>query len=122
MGEVGAFFAFVFVADAQATGLVVGTVAGARHFAVFAVLAATRHPGFQVELAVGRSAQIAAGGVDHTIRNTQSIEDFTFQPAEVIERFIALLRQRERKHFDFRKLMHAVESTSRPTMRTASVR
>ncbi len=69
------FFALVLVADVEPAGLVVGAVRRAGHFAVFARLAAAGHPGFEVELAIGRAAQVAGGGVDHVIGHAQAVED-----------------------------------------------
>ena len=54
------FSPLCFVADVEAAGLVVGAVAGAGDFAVLAAVAAAGHPGFEVELAIGRAAEVAA--------------------------------------------------------------
>src|SRR5215208_348317 len=56
--------AFSAVADGEPAGLVVGGVRRACHLAE---IAAARHPGFQVVLAVGGAAEIAGTDVDHAV-------------------------------------------------------
>ena len=106
-----------FVADVEPAGLVVGAVRGAGDFAVFAAVAAAGHPGFQVELAIGRAAEVARGDIEHAIRNAEAVEDFAFQVAEVVVHVLALLGQREREHLDLGELMHAVQPARRPAGR-----
>ncbi len=53
------FWPVGLIPDVEPAGLVVGAIRGAGDLAVFAVLAASGHPGFEVELAVGRAAQVA---------------------------------------------------------------
>ena len=78
------FSPLLLVADVEPAGLVVGAVAGAGDFAVLAAVAAAGHPGFEVELAIGRAAEVAAGGVDHAIGNAQAVEDLALEVAEVV--------------------------------------
>src|SRR5271166_716194 len=52
------------VADVQTSGLVIGAVGGTGHLAVLAGRAATGHPGFEVELAVGGPAEITGADIE----------------------------------------------------------
>ena len=81
--EGGPFFAGA-IANAQPPGLIVGAIRGAGDFAIFARFAPARHPGFEIELAIGRPAQIAGGRVDDAIGNAQAVEDSAFQVAEIV--------------------------------------
>src|SRR2546426_3633187 len=58
------FFTLFADADIQPPRLVVSAIAGAGHFAKLAGLAAAGHPSLQIELAISRSAQIAARRID----------------------------------------------------------
>ena len=69
------FSPLCLIADSQPAGLVVGAIGGAGHFAVFARFAAAGHPGLEIELAIGRPAQIAGGRVDHAVGNAQAVEN-----------------------------------------------
>ena len=107
-------FSPFLVADVEPAGLVVGAVRGAGDFAVFAAVAAAGHPGFEVELAIGRAAEVAGGGVDHAVGNAEAVEDLAFEVAEVVVHLVALLGQREGEHLDLGELMHAVQAARRP--------
>ena len=115
--ELRAFFAFHFVADVEPAGLVVGAVRGAGDFAILAAVAAAGHPGFQVELAIGRAAEVAGGDVEHAVGNAEAVEDLAFEVAEVVVHVLALLGQREGEHLDLGELMHAIQAARRPAGR-----
>ncbi len=72
--EPGSLLARGAIADIQPAGLIIGAVRRAGHFAVFAVLAAAGHPGFEIELAVGRPAQVARADVEHAEGDAQRLE------------------------------------------------
>ena len=77
-------------------------------------LAAAGHPGFEIELAVRRAAQVARGDIEHPVRDPQAVEDFALQIAEVIVHVLALFRQREGEHLDFCELMDSVKAPRGP--------
>ncbi len=107
----------MLVANIQAACLVVGTVGGAGHFTPLASVAATWHPGLQIEFAIGRASQIAGRRIDHSIRNRQFVEQPALQVAEVIEHAVALVGSGESEHLDFGELVHAIQPTRRATGR-----
>ena len=55
------------VADVEASGLIIGAIRRAGDLAVLAGLAAAGHPGLEVELAIGRAAEVARADVEHAI-------------------------------------------------------
>src|SRR5439155_16293743 len=57
--EARAFLPWNFVADIEPPRLIIRAIGGAGDLAVFAALASTRHPSFQIVLAISRPAQIA---------------------------------------------------------------
>ena len=77
---------------------------------IFAVVAAAGHPGFEIELAIGRAAEVAGGGVDHAIGNAQAVEDLAFEIAEVVVHASLCSGSREGEHFDLGELMNAIEA------------
>ena len=85
------FSPLYLIADVEAAGLVVGAVRGAGDFAVFAAVAAAGHPGFEIELAIGRAAEVAGGDVEHAVGNAEAVEDLALEVAEVVEHVVALL-------------------------------
>ncbi len=117
MDQIGSLFAFDLAADVQAAGLVIGAVAGARDFAVLASVAAARHPGFKIELAIRGATQIAGGRVDHAVGDSQAVKNLALEIAEMQVHRVALLGEREGEHLDFGELMHAVKAARRATCR-----
>ena len=107
-------------ADVQSPRLIVRAVGGTRDFAVFACIAATWHPRFDIEFAIGRPAQISRSRVDHAIRNPKSLKDFLFDPQDILVQRVGILQIRPRvtKHFHLCKLVHAIDASSRTTRRT----
>ena len=104
------------VAESEPPRLVVGAVGGARHLAPLARLAAARHPGLEVELAVGRAAQVAGGGVDHAVGNAEAVEDPALQFEQLVVHRLARFGQREGEHLDLGELVHAVQAAGGPAV------
>ena len=78
--------------------------------------AAAGHPGLEVELAIGRAAEVAAGRVDHAIGDAQGVEDLAFQVADLVVHRLALLRRGEGEHFDLGELVDAVDAARGPAV------
>ena len=77
--ELGSLLAFGLVANLEPAGLIVGAVACASDFAKLAAIAAAGHPGFEIELAIGRPTEVTCCRVDDAIVDSQLVEDATFQ-------------------------------------------
>ena len=107
--------AFGPVADGEAPGLVVGGVGGAGHFAE---VVPSRHPGFQVILAVGGPAEVAGADVYHPERQAETLEDPLLYADHLLVDLLGLLRRGEGEHLDFRKLVDPIETPARPAVGT----
>ena len=117
------------IANVQATGLIIGAVRGAGHFAVLAVLAATGHPGLEIVLAIGRPpARVArayvedARGMPSDSNKSSSIAK-SISAVNGIRRIPAWCCQREHL-LDLGELVNATKSAaglgldgSRPSVR-----
>jgi hypothetical protein len=110
--ESGAATVFA-TADAEATGLVVGGVRGARYLAV---VVAARHPGFQVELAVGGAAEVASADVHDAVREAEALEDKLLDVQHLRVQSLRLFWRREGKHLHLGELVDAVEAATRPAV------
>ncbi len=102
------------IADIQPARLVIGAVRGAGHLAVFAVLAAAGHPGFEVELAVGRPAQVARADVEHAIGNAQRLEQVFLDRQHLGVDRARGFRRAEGEHLDLGELVDAVKPAAGP--------
>ena len=74
------------------------------------VLAAAGHPGFQIVFAIGRSAQIARGGIDDAVRQFQSVADLTFDGQYLLMHGFTVIGFAEDEHLQFGELVHPVEA------------
>ena len=73
--ELRPFFVCGTAPRPQAARLKTGAIRCRSHFTVFV---ASGHPGFEIEFAIGRPAEISRAGVDHAIRNLQALENLLF--------------------------------------------
>ena len=110
MNEVGSFLPGRLEPHVQSTSLVVGAVAGAGNFSPLAAIAPTGHPGFEIKLAIGRSTQVPAGGIDDSIGNFQCVEDLAFEVSHFFMHWVTLVGQGEGEHFDLGELMDSIKS------------
>ena len=115
--EFCAFLTRRLVTDVQSPGLIIGAVAGARHFTPRAAISAAGHPGFEVIFPVSGSAEVAACGVNDAVGNLECIEQFAFKRSHFFVNRVAVLGQREREHLDFGELVHAVQPLRRSPRR-----
>ena len=107
-------------ADAEPARLKIGAVRGGGDLAPLARFAAAGHPGFEVEFSVGRPAQVAAGDVEHSVRNAQALEDVFLDAQDQFVELVGLgeVRRGEAEHLDLRELMHAVDPLRRLAVST----
>src|SRR5215213_4876785 len=94
--------AFPPEADREPAGLVVGGVRGACHLAE---IAAARHPGFEVVLAVSGPAEVARTNVDHAVGQAEALEDTLLYSDHLLVHVLRLVRGGERKHLDLGELV-----------------
>ena len=71
-------------ANLESARLKVCAVRGARDLSPVATIPAAGHPGLEVELAIGRGAEIARCDFDHSVRDLESIEDALFDPQQLL--------------------------------------
>src|SRR5262249_43069098 len=101
-----------FATNVEPSGLIVSAIGSAGDLPVLPGGAAAGHPGFQIELAIGRAAKIAGAGVDDLKRQPKSLEDVLFDMKQLLMMGLALLRRAEDKHFDLGELMNAIQTAS----------
>src|SRR5205823_13093945 len=118
MDEAGALLLGAFEANIESPCLKIGAVRRAGHLAVFARLTATRHPGFQIKLAVSRPSEVARTRVDYVVGQSQPLEDRFLDGQEFLVQPIALIGRAKDKHLDFRELVNAVKATRVAARRT----
>ena len=75
-----------------------------------------REPGFDVELAIGGSAQVARRHVDHSVRDLQRLEDVLLDVQELVVDLLGVFGTREGEHLDFGELVDAVEPAAFPAV------
>ena len=105
------------VADVEPPRLVVGAVGRAGHLAVLAVLAAAGHPGLEVELAIGRAAQVARADVEHAVGDSQRLEDLLLDGQHLGVHRARGLGRAEREHLDLGELVDPVQPPAGPARR-----
>src|SRR5215204_2001327 len=101
--------AFFAVADGESAGLVVGGVRRARHLAE---MVAAGHPGLQVVLAVGGTAEVAGTDIDHAVGQAEALEDTFFYSYHLLVHILRLFGRGKRKHLDFGELVDPVEAAA----------
>src|SRR5215472_4344523 len=97
-------------ADAQASCLVVRTVRRTRDLAVRTRFAPSGHPRFEVELAVGGSAEVAGRDVHHAVGDLELLVDFFLEHHQVLVHGLGVLWPREGEHLHLRELMDPVKT------------
>src|SRR5215469_2152902 len=105
-------------ADAKASCLVVRTVRRARDLAVGTRLAPSGHPRFEVELAVGGSAQVAGRDIHHAVGYLELLVDFFLEHHQVLVHGLGVLWPREGEHLHLRELMDPVKTFALAPMRS----
>src|SRR5205814_4322016 len=68
-------------------------VGSARHLAVLTPLPSSRHPGFEIELTIGRAAQVSGARIDDMIGQTEPLKDLLLDR----EQFLMQGRSEERR-------------------------
>ena len=116
VNELGSFLGGGFEADAEPPRLEVGAIGSAGDFRVFAAVAATGHPRFQIVFAVGWTAKLAGVDVKHSIGNLESLEELLLDAKQFLMNRFALIGQRKREHFDFRELMNPKQAAGSATL------
>ena len=107
MKEVRSLFALDLETRVQTARLVVRAVRRARDFAV---RVATRHPRFDIVLAIRGAAEVSRRRVDDLVGNFEFVEDFALDSEELLMERFALLRTAEDEHLDLGELVNAIES------------
>ncbi len=109
-----------FAADVQSTRLIVGAVRCTGDFTELATVASAGHPGFDVELAIGRATEISRGGIDHAVVNAKSLEDLFFDTKDLSMQGVGIFQVRPgvTEHFHLCKLVDSVDSLASSTSRS----
>ena len=81
VGEMRSFFPFDSIPNVESTGLVVGAVGGAGHFAPFATVSASWHPSFEIVFAIGWPTEVSGGCIDDAVGDFEKIEQFALDLA-----------------------------------------
>src|SRR5918911_499507 len=102
------------VADAEAAGLIVGGVGGARYFSV---IVSAGHPGFEVVFAVGGAAEVTGADVYDAVREAEALEDLLLGLEHLQMHIFRLLGGGEGEHLDLCELVDAVEAAAGAAMR-----
>ena len=102
------------VADIQPARLIVGAVRRAGDLAILAVLAAAGHPGFEIELAVGRPAQVARADVEHAVRDAQRLKQVFLDRQHLGVHRTRRFGRAEGEHLDLGELVNAIQPAAGP--------
>ena len=100
----------IAVADVERAGLVISTVRSRCDFTIFSFFTAAWHPGFDIELAISRSSQIAGCCIYDAVGQSKTLEDLFFYREYLLAVFIALFWQALDEHLKLGELMDSVKA------------